>query len=96
MLKLRAMTSPASRIALSAALAVASFAAPVVQADEGAPEVSTADAPPADGGAADDGADSDDDKEYTSGDDLMLELTVSELLSRPPECKFQCCHTVNP
>lgn len=75
------MTSPASRIALSAALSIASLTAPAVHADDGATE-----APPP---KEDAGIHS---EEPTTGDDLILELLVDELTGElNGGCWFQCC-----
>lgn len=94
------MSSPVSRIALSAALSVAALAAPVVHADDASPE---APPPKEDAGVHQPGEEGGD--ALTTGDDLLIELTIDALVGAPgvpgapglpKECKWQCCHTVWP
>lgn len=87
------MKSPVPRIALSAALSLASLAVPAVHADDASPE---APPPKEDAGVHQPGEEGD---ALTTGDDLLIELTIDALVGAPglpKECKWQCCHTVWP
>lgn len=82
------MSSPVSRIALSAALSVASLAVPAVHADDASPE---APPPKEDAGIHQP-------EPPTTGDVLLIEYVITELsMDRDPGgCFRQCCHTVQP
>lgn len=93
MLKPPLMKSPASRIALSAALSLASMTVPAVHADDDPTEAPAADAPPPEdpGVHSTDGAAD----EITSGDALLIEFAIEALIDADARsgCKAQCCHT---
>lgn len=77
------MSMSSSLIALSAALSVTALAV-AVRADDDSDEESAPESAP---------------EEMTTGDNLLLELTIELLKGKPgpPDCKtLQCCHTVSP